>query len=321
MARFRTRSALFGMAAVLVAGAVVPAQVAGARPAAAADRQWAALGDSYTAGVVKAAGEVFEYPRDGCERTDRSYPQVIDRDLGSLLDLTNVSCGGATVENVTDVPQEPTGRNSPPFQTDPEYPFPPVPPQSAAVGPDTDVITVGVGGNTAGFGQMLSECPPLGLLTLGLGTPCKAALAANLPAQLEKTRQDYDQMLTVLRERAPGAKILAVGYPTVVPEDVSKCRYGDPTQFGTITRGDLDWLRRNLLDPLNEIIETSAAAHGAAGYVDLADSSRDHSVCDADKWVEGFVTRSGRQTNVHPNVLGHRNAADHVEAAILNALT
>ncbi|GAA3296146.1 hypothetical protein GCM10020295_25100 [Streptomyces cinereospinus] len=123
MARFRARLALLGSAATLAAAALAPAQLAGAQPAAAADRQWVALGDSYTAGVIPAAGDTFEVPRDGCERTDRSYPQVIDRDLGSLFDLTNVSCGAAAIENVTFRAQEPIGRGLP-GNPDPDYPFP-----------------------------------------------------------------------------------------------------------------------------------------------------------------------------------------------------
>ncbi|MEV6588171.1 SGNH/GDSL hydrolase family protein [Streptomyces acidicola] len=320
MARFRTRLALLGSAAALAAGAVVPAQFAGAQPAAAADRQWVALGDSYTAGVIPAAGDVFEVPRDGCERTDLAYPQVIDRDLGSLFDLTNVSCGAATIEDVTDMAQEPIGRHLPPISEDPDYPFPAVPPQSVAVGPGTDVITVGVGGNTLGFADILRKCPELGQGSGGVGTPCKDALAAGIPARLNKVSQEYDRMLTVLHERAPHAKILAVGYPTIVPKDTSKCRYNDPTQFGSITQGDLDWLRQDVLEPLNKTIEKSTGTQEAAGFVDLYDSSQNHSVCDAGKWVEGFITAPDQLSFVHPNARGHRNAANHVEAAMLNTL-
>ncbi|KUN09359.1 hypothetical protein AQI95_05965 [Streptomyces yokosukanensis] len=320
MARFRTRLALLGSAAALAAGALVPAQFAGAQPAAAADRQWVALGDSYTAGVIPAAGDVFEVPRDGCERTDQSYPQVIDRDLGSLFDLTNVSCGAATIENVTDEAQEPIGRHLPPISEDPDYPFPAVPPQSEAVGPGTDVITVGVGGNTLGFGDILLKCPELGQGSGGVGTPCKDALAAGIPARLTKVSKEYDRMLTVLHERAPHAKILAVGYPTIVPKDTSKCRYNDLTQFGSITQGDLDWLRKDVLEPLNKTIEKSTGTQEAASFVDLYDSSQNHSVCDAGKWVEGFITPPDQLSFVHPNARGHRNAADHVEEAMLNAL-
>ncbi|MFF9113825.1 SGNH/GDSL hydrolase family protein [Streptomyces sp. NPDC014805] len=322
MAHFRTRLALLGSAAALAAGALVPAQFTGAQPAAAAEEhQWVALGDSYTAGVIRAAGNTFEVPRDGCERTDRSYPQVIDRDLYGLFELTNVSCGAATIENVTDTPQQPIGRHMPPLSEDPDYPFPEVPPQSQAVGPDTDVITVGAGGNTLGFADILMKCPQLGSESDGKGTPCKDALGAGIPARLKKVRQEYDRMLSVLHERAPHAKILAVGYPTIVPKDTSKCGYGDLTKFGTITQGDLDWLRKDVLEPLNKAIDDSTGTQDAASFVDLYTSSSSHSVCDDSKWVEGFVTLPDQLSFVHPNALGHRNAADHVEEAMLNATT
>ncbi|MFF4569170.1 SGNH/GDSL hydrolase family protein [Streptomyces sp. NPDC001410] len=321
MASFRTRLAMLGTAATLAAGALVPAQLAAAQPAAAAAHQWVALGDSYTAGVIPAAGDTFEVPRDGCERTDQSYPQVIDRDLGSLFDLTDVSCGAATIEDVTFRAQEPIGRHLPPLSEDPDYPFPAVPPQSAAVGPGTDVVTVGVGGNSIGFADILFQCLQLGAGSGGVGTPCRDDLAGGIPGRLNKASRDYDEMLTVLHERAPHAKILAVGYPTVIPKDTSKCRYNDLEQFGSITQGDLDWLRQDVLEPLNNVIEKSAGTHDSARFVDLYDSSRNHSVCDTGKWVEGIFTRVPDQPAVvHPNARGHRNAADHVAAAMLDTI-
>ncbi|MFC9133356.1 SGNH/GDSL hydrolase family protein [Streptomyces sp. NPDC057099] len=321
MASFRTRLALLGSAVALTAGALVPAQLAGAQPAAAASYDWVALGDSYTAGVITAAGDTFEVPRDGCERTDRSYPQVIDRDLGSLIELTNVSCGAATIENVTYRAQEPIGRHLPPFSEDPDYPFPHVPPQSDEVRSGTDVVTVGVGGNTLGFADILRTCLELGAGSGGVGTPCKDDLAADIPAKLTKVGKDYDKMLAKLHERAPHAKILTVGYPTVIPEDTSKCRYNDLEQFGPIPQGDLDWLRQDVLEPLNSTIEKSTGAQDTATFVNLSDSSRNHSVCDSGKWIEGVLTSGSTEVAlVHPNAEGHRNAADHVTSAILNAI-
>lgn len=320
MANVRTRLAVLGSTAALAAAALVPVQLAGATPAAAAAYDWVALGDSYTAGVIPAAGETFEVPRDGCERTDLSYPQVIDRDLGSLIDLTNVSCGAATIEDVTFNAQEPIGRHLPPFSEDPDYPFPPVPPQSEAVNPGTDVVTVGVGGNTLGFAEILFTCLQLGDGSGGVGTPCRDDLADNIPARLTKVGKDYDDMLATLHERAPHAKIVNVGYPTVIPEDTAKCRYNDWEQFASITPGDLDWLRDDVLQPLNATIEKAAGEHGDA-FVDLAPSSQSHSVCDAGKWVEGvFTTFPTDVAFVHPNAKGHKNAADQVSVAILNAL-
>ncbi|MFD6528817.1 SGNH/GDSL hydrolase family protein [Streptomyces sp. NPDC060184] len=320
MARFRTRPALLASAATLAATALVSTQLVGAQPAAAADYDWVALGDSYTAGVIPAAGDVFEIPRDGCERTDRSYPQVVDRDLGSFFELTNVSCGAATIEDVTSNAQVPIGR-SVPGRPDPESPFAPVPPQSDAVKSGTDVITVGVGGNTLGFGDILFKCLELGEGSGGVGTPCKDELTASVPGRLTKVGEEYDDMLAKLHEKGPHAKILAVGYPTVVPEDTSKCRYNDPHQFLSITAGDLDWLRQDVLEPLNKVIEKAADSHDSATFVNLYDSSAKHSVCDAGKWIEGILDQDNQLALVHPNAKGHRNAADHVTEAMLNAVS
>ncbi|MFC8226309.1 SGNH/GDSL hydrolase family protein [Streptomyces sp. NPDC057287] len=322
MANARLRLAVLGSAVALAAGALSPVQLAGAAPAAAAPTyDWVALGDSYTAGVIAAAGDAYEYPRDGCERTDQSYPQVIHRDLGSLIELTNVSCGAATIEDITFRAQQPIGHNVPGFPPDPDYPFPPVPPQSAAVEPGTDVITVGVGGNTLGFADILFQCLQLGSGSDGTGTPCKDTLADTIPGKLAKVRRDYGLMLVTLHERAPQAKILAVGYPTVIPADTSKCQYNNVQQFASITRGDLTWLRTSVLEPLNRAIEMSAGTNDAASFVSLYGSTRNHSVCDDDKWVEGMLGNDSSPALVHPNAKGHRNAADHIAPAIRNAVS
>lgn len=319
MALLRTRLAVLGSAVAFAAGVFLPAQSAGAAPSAAQRLEWVALGDSYTAGAIKAAGDTFEVPRDGCERTDQAYPQIIDSDLGSLVGLTNVSCGNATIENVHVREQEPIGHHLPPFSTDPDYPFPPVPPQIDAVAPDTDLVTVGVGGNTLGFGEIIFNCLQVGQGSGGVGTPCRDELADSIPERLEKVSSEYGDMLDAIHRRAPFARVLTVGYPTIVPQDTGKCRYNDWEQFASITRDDLDWLRTDVLEPLNAVIEQATHQYGDA-FVDLYRSSHNHSVCDAGKWVEGiFTSFPNEPALVHPNAQGHQNAARHVEDAILGA--
>ncbi|GAA3883658.1 SGNH/GDSL hydrolase family protein [Saccharothrix violaceirubra] len=315
------RAVALGTATALATAlGIVPS--AGAQPTAKAEYQWVALGDSYTAGVIPASGDTFEVPRDGCERTDRSYPQVIDRDLGALFELTNVSCGAATIEDVSFRAQQPIGRHLPPLVEDPDYPFPPVPPQSEAAGSDTDVITVGVGGNTLGFAELLLQCLRLGGDAGGVGTPCRDAQSDGIRARLDKVGSDYEELLRVLHERAPKAKILAVGYPTVIPGNAADCEYNNFEQFGSVTPEDLDWLRKDVLEPLNAVIKAAAETHDATVFVDLYESSRDHSVCAATKWVDGIFTQVPDQMAfVHPNAQGHRNAADHVTEALLNTIS
>ncbi|MFJ2865300.1 SGNH/GDSL hydrolase family protein [Kitasatospora sp. NPDC087314] len=319
MPRFLSRLVVAGSAVVLTAGLITPsAAEAAARPSGRAGAlTWAALGDSYTAGVIEATGDETE-PHDGCARTTLSYPEVIRRDLGPLLDLRNASCGGATAKDVYQTKLTPLGRPLPPFGTDPDAPFPPVPPQIDTVSPDTDLITVGVGGNTLGFAEILKACIELGAGNLGKGTPCKDEYDASLPGRLDQLRGDYDQMLGALHAKAPFARLLTVGYPHLVPEDATRCRYGDLHQFATFTTGDLAWARTAILEPLNAVITQETAAHGDT-FVDLYPSTAGHSVCDDDHWLDGVLTSiiPLRYALVHPNAKGQAHAAALVEDAIL----
>ncbi|MCL7380520.1 SGNH/GDSL hydrolase family protein [Streptomyces sp. 35G-GA-8] len=323
MPRFRKKLAgAAAVAALCLLGAGTSASAPAA--AAASSLQWVALGDSYTAGAIPAAGDTFEYPRDGCQRTTESYPEIIRRDFGSLVHLRNVSCGSATIANVYREEQTPTGYelHIPGLidQSDPDYPFAPVPPQIDALSPSTDLVSVGVGGNSLGFGELLGKCIELGPTGSVGSSPCKDHFEAGMPARLETVRREYDQMLTAIHAKAPFAKVITVGYPTVIPDDPANCLYSNPLQFSTTRHADLNWLRESALEPLNAIIQQVTAAHGDR-YVDIYSSSKGHSVCapGQEKWTEGILQRLQPPTwaLVHPNARGHANAAAQVEDAIL----
>ncbi|MFF4383300.1 SGNH/GDSL hydrolase family protein [Kitasatospora sp. NPDC001547] len=319
MPRFLSRLAVAGAATVLAAGLVTPTTAqAAARPGDRATAlRWTALGDSYTAGVIEATGAETE-PRDGCARTVKSYPEILRRDLGSLVELRNVSCSGATTDSVRASAQSPLGRPLPPLGTDPNGPYPAVPPQIDAVDPATDLVTVGIGGNDLGFAEILKSCIELGAVQLGRGTPCKDKFDASLPDRLDRLRDDYDRMLTALHATAPSARVLTVGYPHLVPEDAARCQYGNPLQFGTFTTGDLAWARTALLEPLNAVVARSTAAHGDT-FVDLYPASAGHSVCDADHWLDGVLTSvlPLKYAVVHPNATGQAHTAALIEDAVL----
>ncbi|MFG2908185.1 SGNH/GDSL hydrolase family protein [Kitasatospora sp. NPDC048286] len=319
MPSFLSRLAVAGTATVLAAGLTTPTTAqAAARPGdRAAALRWTALGDSYTAGVIEATGDETD-PRDGCARTVESHPEIVRRDLGSLVDLRNVSCSGATTDGVDATAQAPLGRPLPPLGTDPNGPYPAVPPQIDAVDAATDLVTVGVGGNDLGFAEILKSCIELGAVRLGQGTPCKDKFDASLPDRFDRLRNGYDRMLTALHAKAPSAKVLAVGYPHLVPENAALCQYGNLLQFGTFTAGDLGWARTALLEPLNALIAGSAAAHGDT-FVDLYPASAGHSVCDADHWLDGVLTSvlPLEYAVVHPNATGQAHTAALVEKAVL----
>ncbi|CAM5342680.1 SGNH/GDSL hydrolase family protein [Streptomyces viridifaciens] len=319
MRRFPSRLAVAGAAVVLTAGLIAPtAAQAAARPATRAGTlKWAALGDSYTAGIIEATGALTA-PQDGCARTTGSYPELIRRDLGSGADLRNVSCSGAATPDVYANKQSPNGRPLPPLGTDPNAPYPPVPPQVDAVDPDTQVITVGIGGNDLGFAEILKDCIELGAARLGLGTPCKDKYDAQLPGRLDRLRTGYNAMLGALQTKAPSARIYTVGYPHLIPENAHLCRYGSLPQFATFTAGDLVWARTRILEPLNLVVEQATSAQQDT-YVDLYAGSAGHSVCDGDHWLDGVLTSVVplRYAVVHPNAEGQAFAATQVENTVL----
>ncbi|WP_316527063.1 SGNH/GDSL hydrolase family protein [Kitasatospora brasiliensis] len=319
MPSFLSRLAVTGTAAALAAGLITPttAQAAARPDDRAGTLRWAALGDSYTAGVIEATGDETA-PLDGCARTVKSYPEIIRHDLGSLVDLRNVSCSGATTDSVYANAQSPLGRPLPPLGSDPDAPYPPVPPQIDAVDPAADVVTVGIGGNDLGFVEILKGCIELGATQLGQGTPCKDKYDASLPGRFAGLRAGYDSMLTALHAKAPSARVLTVGYPHLFPENAGLCQYGNLLQFGTFTTGDVDWARTAVVEPLNALIAQVTAAHGAR-FVDLYPASAGHSVCDADHWLDGVLTSiiPLKYAVVHPNADGQAHTAALVEDAVL----
>ncbi|WP_063784248.1 SGNH/GDSL hydrolase family protein [Streptomyces sp. SBT349] len=312
--------------------------------------EWVALGDSYTAGIF--AGPALA-PEDGCERTHDAYPRVAARQLAAdpaarPVELTaDVSCGGAAIAHIAEESQQPIGRNAPPDG------WPAVPPQLEAVDRGTDVVSIGIGGNSMPFGSMLLNCLLIGGDQPDAAAPCADAYRNAPPqgdpetidAKYARVAAEYRSMLASVSAAAPGAEIVTVGYPTLIPEDVSTCSRSDITEFsagplGSITHGDLAWLR-GVSERLNAIV-AEATADAGGRFVDVATPSEGHDACrDAGtKWIEGvcgppetddridldqvcLAAPEGqrRATLIHPNAAGHAATGAQVAAAIREIVT
>lgn len=336
----RLRTGVLAVGLALTASALLPAGAAGA----ADQYEWAALGDSYTAGgfVGDPLPALGDPARDGCDRATNAYPDVVERELaefppGKYVHLTNVSCGNAAIPHIAKDKQTPISPVQPP-----EGGWPAVDTQvkRANLNADTDVVTIGVGGNSLPFGDMLTKC-----LTLGTtNKSCRDHYTSppegeeSIEDRLARVQDEYIEMLAEVHQAAPNAKVITVGYPAVLPEDASACNRLALTEVGMITHADVDWLRDDVLKKLNTTIQQVTNFFGDR-YVDVYSSSVGHDACQpADtKWVEGICgdaedhwpTKVGvlncaivnkRVTLVHPNAEGHANAANHVERAIRIAL-
>ncbi|UGQ13908.1 SGNH/GDSL hydrolase family protein [Yinghuangia sp. ASG 101] len=264
----------------------------GALPPAAAPGSggsyYVAMGDSYAAGV-RIPETVPDAP-GLCSRSASNYPHLTARTL-AVPTFTDVTCGGATTEDLA----APQGGGS----TAPA-------PQFEALGPQTRLVTLGIGGNDIGFTEIVTTCVVKSGDTSS-PTPCKDAFTKNgqdvLTERIRTTAGKIDAALTAIHEKSPQARVLLVGYPAILPETGTGC----PAQF-PVAAGDLGYLR-GVLHALNTMISERAAA-GNAGYVDTYAPAVGHDVCtpNGTKWVEGLNPESPA-AQVHPNALGHEGMA------------
>jgi lysophospholipase L1-like esterase len=268
------------VAAVAAAASVVAA--APSSQAAASPLRYVALGDSYSA----ASGVVPPDPTasPSCLRSTRNYPHVIARGTGAHL--TDVTCGGAETRHYFTAQYQG------------------VPPQLDAVTPDTQLITMTIGGNDSGvFINSIVECGAAGLSTTGRGSPCKDRYGSSFEDTVRtKTYPALVEALNAVRAKAPQAKVAILGYPWILPETVG-CFDKMP-----VAEGDVPYLR-HLQATLNDAVQRAAAATGAS-YVNLAAASAGHDACQriGVRWVEP-VLQGTNPVIVHPNALGESRMA------------
>lgn len=235
---------------------------------------YVALGDSYTAAplITEATAD------DGCLRSSTNYPQLVAADLG--YELTDVSCSGATSENLVS-PQTTTAGQ--------------VPAQLDVVTSETDLVTLGMGGNDGGVFTRLVACGTSGDPTCG-----------GLESAIDELGDHLVQAIEQVRTAAPDADVVVVGYPRILG---AKTCDALPLPAADVAR----------LAALNERISTvqrTAAQEAETTYVDLYAASEGHDVCSRKPWVNGLESVPGVGLALHPLAAGQRAAADLVVDAL-----
>lgn len=275
--------AIAGLAGLAALGGC--ADDTGTRELAEGD-EYVALGDSYTAAYL--TGETD--PASGkCFRSLENYPRRIAAALG--LELTDVSCGGATTESVRGAQAFLDGTS--------------VPPQLDAVSDTTDLVTLRIGANDFNiYGAIVVNCVQLAPSDPD-GAPCTEASeqqAEEVATRFELLRQRLVAVLAAVRERAPEARVVVVGYPQVFPEQ-------GPCDAIRLAAGDYSLARdynRRFTDAL-----ATAAAEAEVTYVDMWEASAGHDMCAADPWIAGRLPTGGA-TAYHPYAQEQAQVADLV---------
>ncbi|RFU41287.1 SGNH/GDSL hydrolase family protein [Actinomadura logoneensis] len=257
---------------------------------ASAEREgprYAALGDSFTSGPLIPR----QHGLAGCLRSDHNYPSLLAASLHARL--TDVSCTGADTSDMTHPQLTATGVN---------------PAQLDAVTRDTDLVTLGVGGNDIGFTQVVLTCATESLRS-PMGAPCARHYRSGIDARIRKTAPKVAKVLRGVHARAPHARVLLVGYMRLLP-DAAGCWPLVP-----FAAGDVPFLNSTERE-LNTMLRKTAAANGAT-FVDTYAGTTGHDVCapPAARWVEGMLP-SHKAAPAHPNELGMRQVAARIRSTL-----
>jgi lysophospholipase L1-like esterase len=242
---------------------------------------YAALGDSYSSGVGAPP-----YDLDAsCQRSSRSYPPLWSAAHHSTS-FEFLACSGTKTADVlvTQIP---------------------------ALRPSTDLVTITIGGNDAGFSPVLGTCT-----VVTSDRTCNAAVDAAeaferfvLPSRLART-------YAAIRRAAPHARVIVLGYPRLFDLGAS-CT--DPHAPNLSRRRKLN----HGADVLNDVINQAVSQQSGFSFADVRDRFTGHGVCSADPWINGpsVPTSLGPY---HPNQAGYRggyvfvlNAASARGAAVV----
>ncbi|MDG4800050.1 SGNH/GDSL hydrolase family protein [Micromonospora sp. WMMD980] len=229
-----------------------------AAPASAAGTDYTALGDSYSSGV---GTNNYDSGSGSCRRSPQAYPRLW-ANSHAPASFQFVACSGATTREVLNN-------------------------QLGALNTGTDLVTISIGGNDAGFADVVTTC------RLGSDSGCltavnnaKSYITNTLPGRLDETYR-------AIRNRAPGARVVVLGYPRLF-------------ELGSCGFGSINAYKRGLLnggaDTMSGVISGRASAAGFT-YADVRGRFAGHGVCASSPWING--TTWPVVESYHPKASGY----------------
>jgi lysophospholipase L1-like esterase len=225
---------------------------------AADTAQYVAMGSSYAAGpgiLPMVAGSPLR-----CARSTLDYAHVLAR--LRTLSLVDVTCSAATTFDVLHA-----GQYSQPAQLD-------------AVTPQTQLVTVTIGGNDVFYMANL-----IGLsCDRSAAAACKVAPDAEVEARFAMLPDSLRQIVAGARMRSPAVRVVFVTYFTVLPESGTCDRVALTAEQADHMRGVAARLAK---------ITRQVAKESGSGLLDLGMLSRGHNACSKDPWVLGARREPG----------------------------
>jgi hypothetical protein len=180
------------------------------------------------------------------------------------------------------------------------------------------VVTVGIGGNDSGWIEVLEQCM-IDAATHpvpGSGKGCNHIIDDVFKRKLPELRSRLISAYSIIKVRAPQAKVIVVGYPAIFAD--SPQSWGCMS-VGSLARGARSDLRK-AAGQLDGEIGTMARRFGFR-FVDPSGAFNDHRICGpARDWFHGVTFGRHHEPLVspqtfHPNPAGQRGLADAIASA------
>ncbi|OQD54414.1 lipase [Streptomyces phaeoluteigriseus] len=253
----RSRIAVFVSSFLLAAGAALTGAGSAHGAQLAAEGGYVALGDSYSSGV--GAGGYISSSGD-CKRSTKAFPYLWNA-AHTPTSFSFAACSGARTGDVL------AG-------------------QLAPLNSSTGLVSITVGGNDAGFADVMTTC------VTGSDSTCvsrintaRAYVDSTLPGKL-------DSVYSAIRSKAPTAHVVVIGYPRFY-------------KVGTTCLGLSETKRiaiNNASDHLNTALAKRAAAHGFA-FGDVRTTFTGHEICSGSSWLHS-VNWLNIGESYHPTAAG-----------------
>jgi lysophospholipase L1-like esterase len=251
-----------------------------------AGARYVSMGSSYAAGPGVGARD----PDSGaCARSQSNFARQVAAQ--QHLDLVDVACSGATTANILQ-----HGQHGFPAQIE-------------AVTPGTRLVTILIGGNDVDYVGNLGgmTCQDTG------GEHCKIVPDAEVDRRLATLPDSLHQVIGAVQSRAPGARIVLVGYLPAIPAAGAAVCAALP-----LTAADAATMRSVAV----RLAQAVGGAASAAG-IDVIRASmigRGHDACSSDPYIAGAhpARNDGWAAPVpyHPNQQGMDQIAAAIEAVL-----
>jgi lysophospholipase L1-like esterase len=243
----------------LAGAAILACVLCGVLAAGALADNYVALGDSYSAGT---GTRDYSY-NSTCNRGPYAYPALIRADRPNT-NLTFVACSGAKTADVLNN-------------------------QVQYLSSSTNIVTITIGGNDAGFADVITQCAlPWPWTCDGDITNAQNFIKGTLPGRL-------DSVYSQIKSRAPSARVVVLGYPRLF--------MGVDCNAGTFFSSSEMTKLNQTADLLASVISARAAAWGFT-FKDAIPPFIGHAVCSSSEWLNGLSNPVS--DSYHPNRSGHK---------------